>query len=272
MSNIIFQCPVCAKSLRSLESAAGRAMRCPFCAGRFVIPSSSDWKQQPPGMGSESTTIPPESEPHSPWQPIIQNLESVNDRAVERYTNPTLADDLSEYLPRPRLAPVVFTGAILIVAALITAGLFIWAKEARKDQPKDSAAKKTGESANQENTATRAMERGTIDGFDAIVGGIWYVACWVLPFVIAALWIFALVWVARDSRKRLGGDGGVWVIVVLLTGIVGLLIYVAARPSGPLVPCPNCGQPRLAYAVVCPHCAVRLAKPAAGNSPDSPTS
>jgi hypothetical protein len=44
------------------------------------------------------------------------------------------------------------------------------------------------------------------------------------------------------------------VLVILLSGWIGLIVYVAARPYGTLIPCARCGNKRLEHAKRCPHC------------------
>ena len=66
--------------------------------------------------------------------------------------------------------------------------------------------------------------------------------------------IVLLVWVARDAKAR-GMDSSVlWMILVMFTGLIGLVIYIFARPQGNLVPCQQCQNKRLEAAVKCPHC------------------
>jgi hypothetical protein len=65
--------------------------------------------------------------------------------------------------------------------------------------------------------------------------------------------ILILIWVVKDARAR-GSDGAAWLIVILLAHVVGLLVYLASRPSGPLVHCHNCGNRRLDYLRACPVC------------------
>ncbi len=83
----------------------------------------------------------------------------------------------------------------------------------------------------------------------ALGGGI------VLFFVaMIALNIALLVWVARDAKSR-GMDSAVlWMVLVMLTGFIGLLIYVFSRPQGNLVKCAHCGNGRLQASAKCPHC------------------
>jgi hypothetical protein len=87
-----------------------------------------------------------------------------------------------------------------------------------------------------------------------------FVACGCLGFVgviivgIIALNIAALIWVARDAKNRGMDNAVVWMILVMLTGIIGLIIYLFTRPQGNLVPCPHCGNKRLQASAKCPHC------------------
>jgi hypothetical protein len=78
-----------------------------------------------------------------------------------------------------------------------------------------------------------------------------------LLFVIVALIalnIALLVWVARDAKAR-GMDSAIlWMILVMFTGVIGLIIYLFARPQGNVIPCPNCGNKRLQASLKCPHC------------------
>jgi hypothetical protein len=87
-----------------------------------------------------------------------------------------------------------------------------------------------------------------------------FVACGCLGFFglimvgILALNIALLIWVARDAKSRGMDNAVVWMILVMLTGIIGLIIYLFTRPQGNLVPCPQCGNKRLQVSAKCPHC------------------
>jgi uncharacterized membrane protein YhaH (DUF805 family) len=66
--------------------------------------------------------------------------------------------------------------------------------------------------------------------------------------------IALLVWVARDAKAR-GMDSSVlWMFLVMFTGLLGLVIYLFARPQGNLIPCPSCNNKRLQVSAKCPHC------------------
>jgi amino acid transporter len=78
----------------------------------------------------------------------------------------------------------------------------------------------------------------------------------ILAIAWIAFCIALLVFVARDAKAR-GMDSSVlWMLLVLFLGIIGLVIYLLARPKGNLIPCPNCGNKRLQASVKCPHCGI----------------
>jgi hypothetical protein len=71
---------------------------------------------------------------------------------------------------------------------------------------------------------------------------------------VIALNIALLVWVARDAKSR-GMDSSVlWMILVMATGILGLVIYLFSRPKGNLIQCAHCQNKRLQASAKCPHC------------------
>ncbi len=56
------------------------------------------------------------------------------------------------------------------------------------------------------------------------IGGI-ICAIYVVWLVVA---ILLCVWVYRDAQRR-GMNGALWLIVVIITGIIGLIIYLIVR-------------------------------------------
>lgn len=118
----------------------------------------------------------------------------------------------------------------------------------------------------------------------------------VLCFFIVALFVvflFVAIWVYRDAETR-GMSGVLWLIVVLLFGIIGLIIYLVVRhdkvqpgmqpyygqqpygqppwtpppgaaalpPVGPAPPsqmtCRNCGSPLAPGATFCGKCGAKV--------------
>ena len=51
--------------------------------------------------------------------------------------------------------------------------------------------------------------------------------------VIFIINIFVLIWVYKDAEKR-GANAVLWLVIVLFTGIIGLVIWLVVRP--PLQP------------------------------------
>ena len=80
----------------------------------------------------------------------------------------------------------------------------------------------------------------------------------VIWFVIA---ILIAIWVYKDAEKR-GSSGALWLIIVLLIGIIGIIIWLIIRPpiggakkeETPERRCPACGRVIPMDARVCPYC------------------
>jgi len=82
--------------------------------------------------------------------------------------------------------------------------------------------------------------------------------CIALSPIVAVMWFVIgfvfLVWVARDAKARNIDSAALWMVFVLVTGVIGLVIYILARPEGKLVQCPHCHNKRLEVSATCPHC------------------
>ena len=79
-------------------------------------------------------------------------------------------------------------------------------------------------------------------------------ACLFVPIGIFVLNLALMIWVVKDAKARGTGSPIGWLILVMLTGVVGLIIYFFSRPKGELVECPNCKNKRLQAMDKCPHC------------------
>ena len=84
-----------------------------------------------------------------------------------------------------------------------------------------------------------------------------------IPVVLLIIGILLAVWVYKDAQKR-GSSGALWLIIVLLTGIIGLIIWLVVRPpiggekkaaASSERRCPNCGRVIPDDARTCPYCA-----------------
>lgn len=86
--------------------------------------------------------------------------------------------------------------------------------------------------------------------------------------------ILLCVWVYRDAESR-GMNGVLWLIVVLIGGIIGLIVYLIVRkeklppPPPPRLEyttetlslrrfCSHCGKEVNADAIFCPYCGGKL--------------
>lgn len=75
-----------------------------------------------------------------------------------------------------------------------------------------------------------------------------------IPIIIIVLNIILLVWVAKDAKSRGMDSAVIWMILVLILGPIGLIIYIFSRPQGNLIQCQHCQNKRLQASAKCPHC------------------
>ena len=87
-----------------------------------------------------------------------------------------------------------------------------------------------------------------------------------VPIVWFVIAILLCIWVYRDAESR-GMSGPLWLIIVIITGIFGLIIYLIVRKEkqGPAAApvtrvCTSCGRPVSAGVKFCPHCGKELPK------------
>ena len=50
---------------------------------------------------------------------------------------------------------------------------------------------------------------------------------WIVPLII---WIAIGVWMYKDAKKR-GENAALWLIIGLIAGIIGIIIWLIVRPS-----------------------------------------
>ena len=84
----------------------------------------------------------------------------------------------------------------------------------------------------------------------------------ILPIIWFIIAILIAVWVYRDAEKR-DSSGALWLIIVIFTGIIGLIIWLIVRPpiggkkkaaTDSERRCPNCGRVIPDDARTCPYC------------------
>ncbi|RLF48709.1 MAG: hypothetical protein DRN20_03955 [Thermoplasmata archaeon] len=67
------------------------------------------------------------------------------------------------------------------------------------------------------------MEDGGMFGLAYGVCAVFYIAWFIL-------WILVAIWVYRDAESR-GKSGALWLLIIILTGIIGLIIWLVVRPE-----------------------------------------
>jgi len=60
----------------------------------------------------------------------------------------------------------------------------------------------------------------------------------IIPIIWLVIWILVAIWVYKDAEKR-GMSGILWLIIVVILGIIGIIIYLVVRkPIQPQVTAP----------------------------------
>jgi len=52
----------------------------------------------------------------------------------------------------------------------------------------------------------------------------------IVPIIMWIIFILIAIWVYKDAEKR-GKSGALWLVIVILTGIIGLIIWFVVRPK-----------------------------------------
>lgn len=99
--------------------------------------------------------------------------------------------------------------------------------------------------------------------------GLGLAICGVIVLIWFIIFIAIAIWVYKDAEKR-GSSGALWLILVILLGIIGIIIWLIVRPPiggkpgqqpGTGRMCPNCGRPIPMDAQVCPYCGKQFGQP-----------
>jgi hypothetical protein len=86
------------------------------------------------------------------------------------------------------------------------------------------------------------------------VAGVFGVLMIIIAVASTVVWVLVAIWAAKDAKARGMDNSALWVVLILFTGLIGLIIYLVTRPSGELVLCEECGSKRLRESRRCPHC------------------
>jgi disulfide bond formation protein DsbB len=87
--------------------------------------------------------------------------------------------------------------------------------------------------------------------------GLQMVCCFGYVFFLALMigaWIFTGIFVMNDAKNRNSENAQTVTLLGWLIWPVGLIMHLATRPKGNLVPCPHCQKKRLEGSATCPHC------------------
>jgi hypothetical protein len=229
-------CPSCGKNLKAPGDLAGKTAICPACHTRIVLPTE-------PILEVDIDSQEPEQ--------ITEVHPSL--RATAHMPSSARPTGFYELRRRRRLRRQLAIVICAIGVATLCGGLLI--VMARR-----SAAQSQGERV--ERSKPTAVSRETVHqeptDIDSVLacgacGGCLGVAIMV-GVGLVILHIILLAWVARDARSRAMDSAFLWMLLVLIVGLFGLLIYLFARPSGILSPCRSCGNKRLQASAKCPHC------------------
>jgi putative membrane protein insertion efficiency factor len=94
-------------------------------------------------------------------------------------------------------------------------------------------------------------------------GTLWCGFVVVMGLVYLTVKIIIMVWAFKDAKARGDQNAVLWpVLIFFLTPVIGLVIYLVARPKGEFSPCGSCHQKRLTTLVKCPHCSADAGAPA----------
>ncbi len=106
--------------------------------------------------------------------------------------------------------------------------------------------------------ASNQYEYDMPPGSEAMLAGLGFlclggILVWFIIFILIGIWAY------RDAEKR-GKSGALWLIIVILLGLLGIIIWLIVRPpvGGEKKEsdrrCPNCGRVIPVDAKTCPYC------------------
>ena len=252
-------CPHCKKILTVTEKAFGRTLPCPGCNQPVTVPErpeSLPLLRPVQVSSSEQGNVPGH----------VRNLGAMGILIRQR-----LQEAIGIVKKRPwMLAPVA--GGLVVVVLLIS-WLFLGGASERRQHhtvavaagPEKKAVLPEKKESRQPTPSPFARSSRKPGDVEQMLGCGTCAGCAALiPAVIVAvvvLHIALLVWVARDAKARGMDSAAVWMILVMFTGLLGLIIYLFSRPQGNVLPCPSCGNKRLQASAKCPHCGNAVSAP-----------
>jgi len=97
---------------------------------------------------------------------------------------------------------------------------------------------------------------------EELLWGMGVLACFI-PLIWFVIAILIAIWVYKDAEAH-GMNGVLWLIVVLVGGLIGLIIYLIVRSGAKGREetikriCPHCGRVVKEDVKFCPHCGKEL--------------
>jgi putative membrane protein insertion efficiency factor len=89
--------------------------------------------------------------------------------------------------------------------------------------------------------------------------------------VYLAVKIFCMIWSFKDAKARGDQNAILWPLMIFfLTPMIGMVVYMLARPKGELAPCPSCHQSCLETLSKCPHCNAEISRAGSPKPPAPP--
>jgi hypothetical protein len=99
-----------------------------------------------------------------------------------------------------------------------------------------------------------------------LLGGALVGSCCLIYLLFLILWILIGIWVYKDAERR-GKSGALWLIIVILLGWIGIIIWLIIR--SPIKEktvsrqesdrhCPNCDRSIPYDARTCPYCSKKF--------------
>jgi RNA polymerase subunit RPABC4/transcription elongation factor Spt4 len=106
--------------------------------------------------------------------------------------------------------------------------------------------------------------------------------CLLIYLILFFVWLILAIFVYKDAEKR-DKSGVLWLIIVLLTGIIGLIIWLVVRPPlGGEIPmptyqsppqyrvCPRCNSNIPMFSRFCQHCGQQFETPSSFEKENKP--
>lgn len=265
---IHFACPRCAGRLSVATRKAGSEVTCPGCGQVVIVPTPPSQAQ--PGIPIEPGPPPPTPPRPTPPQPPPPCPTPPDEPDAGEDDEPPRRESDEDYDPLPirrhrrkhGAAPFVLFGVgfLALVTLIMVVAAVIRSDRAAQHNAKATAKQPaTGTQSRTEpvrNTPSRVPDDPS-DGDEigrkaAGFGSLLCVGVVVVLLIVSA--ILMAVWVIQDCRNRSVENGFLWMFLIMGTHFVGLLVYLASRPHGSLIRCERCGNKRLAFVGVCPHC------------------